>query len=272
MRFPSRTTDVLVVGAGPTGLTLANALHVRGLDTIVIDQQIAGANTLRAAVVHVHTLEVLETIGVAERLAARGVHCKTFNIQDRDRILIGIDFTKLPMPYPFTLMISQAQTEGALLERLNEIGGDVIRPRALVAMNQDADHVHATLDDGSRLQAKYLVGSDGMHGKVRELAGIDFVGAAYAESFVLADVRFEQSPPQDQVVLYFSPTGMLVLAPLPDGIFRIVGPRVRVPWSAKWSGDRISTCIIAWRKPTAQAASCSRAMPRTCTAQRAAKA
>lgn len=229
MRSVSRTTDVLVIGAGPTGLTLANALSAQGLQTTVIDRQTAGANTSRAAVVHAHTLEVLENIDVARRLVARGVKCKTFNIQDRDRILIAVDFTKLPTPYPYTLMLSQADTEAVLLERLHELGGEVMRPYELIGMNQDSDFAYATLEDGRRFRARYLIGADGMHSKVREFAGIEFAGAPYAESFVLADVRFVEPPPREQVVLYFSPAGMMVLAPLPDGIFRIVGPVETAP-------------------------------------------
>jgi 2-polyprenyl-6-methoxyphenol hydroxylase-like FAD-dependent oxidoreductase len=215
-------TDVLVVGAGPTGLTVAAALRARGVPTIVIDRQAEGANTSRAAVVHARTLEALEGIGVASRLASRGVHAKRFTIRDRDRVLVPIGFERLPTRYPYTLMISQAETERVLLERFLELGGQVLRPRSLGELAQDAAGVTATLDDGTVLRARYVVGADGMHSTVRERSGIGFTGGSYGESFVLADVHASGSLPSDEVILYFSPAGMVVVAPLPDGVHRIV--------------------------------------------------
>ena len=104
-------TDVLIVGAGPTGLTLATALVARGIRTIVVDRQAAGANTSRAAVVHARTLEVLESIDVADRLVRLGVQASRFTIRDRDRVLVPVRFDHLPTRYPYTLMISQSVTE-----------------------------------------------------------------------------------------------------------------------------------------------------------------
>ena len=214
--------DVLVVGAGPSGLTLAAALAARGVRTINIDRQAEGANTSRAAVVHARTLEVLEPLDVARRLVARGIQARRFTIRDRDRVLMPIGFEDLPTRYPYTLMVSQAETESVLLERLVELGGHILRPRQLHDLHQDADGATATLDDGRQLRARYVVGADGMHSTVRGLAGIGFTGDSYGESFVLADVRLTGGVPSDEVILYFSPAGMVVVAPLPGGQHRIV--------------------------------------------------
>jgi 2-polyprenyl-6-methoxyphenol hydroxylase-like FAD-dependent oxidoreductase len=215
-------TDVLIVGAGPTGLTLATALLAKGVRTTLIDRQAEGANTSRAAVVHARTLEVLEPLGVAQTLVARGIQAQRFTIRDRDRVLVPIGFEDLPTPYPYTLMISQAVTESVLLEHLAALGGHVQRPRTLVGLTQDASQATALLDDGSRISARFVVGADGMHSAVREQAGIPFSGGSYAESFVLADVRLSGAVPSDEVILYFSPAGMVVVAPLPEGVHRIV--------------------------------------------------
>lgn len=215
-------TDVLIVGAGPTGLTLAASLQARGVRACVIDRQAEGANTSRAAVVHARTLEVLEPLGVTQRLVALGIQARRFTIRDRDRVLVPIGFGQLPTQYPYTLMVSQAVTESVLLQRLVELGGQVLRPRTLAALVQDESGATATLDDGSRMRARYVVGADGMHSAVRESAGIAFKGGSYGESFVLADVRLSGGAPSDEVILYFSPAGMVVLAPLPDGVHRVV--------------------------------------------------
>jgi 2-polyprenyl-6-methoxyphenol hydroxylase-like FAD-dependent oxidoreductase len=215
-------TDVLIIGAGPTGLTLAAALMARGLHTTVIDRLPEGANTSRAAVVHARTLEVLEKLGVSERLAELGLHARRFTIRDRDRVLVPIDFGTLPTRYPYTLMVSQAVTEGVLLRRFVELGGRVLRPWTLTDITQDAHGVTATLDDGSTLRARYLVGADGMHSTVRERSRIAFSGGTYDESFSLADVRLSGGVPSEEVILYFSPAGLVVVAPLPGGVHRIV--------------------------------------------------
>ncbi|MBG0827071.1 FAD-dependent monooxygenase [Planomonospora sp. ID67723] len=219
--LPTRT-DVLVIGAGPTGLTVAASLCAQGRDVTVVDSQAAGDNTSRAAVVHARTLEVLEPLGVSGRLAGQGIHAPRFTIRDRDRVLVPVEFDDLPTAYPYTLMISQAETERTLLERLEELGGRVARPYTLESLTQDGEEVTAVMTDGSTVRAKYAVGADGMHSTVREQAGIGFTGGQYGESFSLADVRLSGGVPDDEVVLYFSPAGLVVVAPLPGGIHRIV--------------------------------------------------
>lgn len=214
--------DVLIVGAGPVGLTAAVVLTRLGHDVVIVDSQAEGANTSRAAVVHSHTLELLEPYGVTRSLVDRGLHTPDFTIRDRDQVLIAVPFDRLPTAYPYTLMISQADTEKFLLRRLTELGVPVRRPVEVTTVTQDADLVTATLSDGVRLRARYLIGADGLHSTVREQAGIGFTGGSYAESFSLADVRVSGGVPKDEVILYFSPAGLIVVAPLPDGMYRIV--------------------------------------------------
>lgn len=222
-------TDVLVVGAGPTGLTLAAALVSRGIATTVIDRQAAGANTSRAAVVNARSLEVLEGLDVSRRLVKEGVQAPLFSIRDRARVLIPIDFSTLPTDYPYSLMVPQSTTERLLADRLVELGGSVVRPRIVTEIEQDADGVTAILDDGDAIRARYAVGADGIHSIVRERAAIGFSGGAYDESFVLADVGLTGDAPADEVILYWARAGLTVVAPLPDCVFRIVAPVQEAP-------------------------------------------
>lgn len=215
-------TEVLIVGAGPVGLTAAIVLTQRGHRVTVIDSQAEGANTSRAAVVHARTLELLEPYGVTPDLAARGVHTPAFTIRDRDTVLVEVPFRGLPTPYPYTLMISQADTEALLLKRLANLGGQVQRPVTLTRITEHADGIVATCSDGSEIAAQYVLGADGLHSTARDQAGITFAGSTYAESFVLADVRLSGGVPADEVILHFSPAGLVVLAPLPDDRYRIV--------------------------------------------------
>jgi 2-polyprenyl-6-methoxyphenol hydroxylase-like FAD-dependent oxidoreductase len=222
-------TDVLVVGAGPTGLTLAASLVDRGIATSVVDRQTAGANTSRAAVVNARTLEVLEGLDVARRLVKEGVQAPRFTIRDRQRTLIPVDFSVLPTEYAYSLMVPQATTERLLLERLVELGGSVVRPKTLTAISQDSDGVTATFDDGDQVRARYAVGADGIRSVVREAAGIGFEGGVYDESFALADVRLAGDAPHDEVILFWATAGLTVVAPLPGGIHRIVAPVADAP-------------------------------------------
>jgi len=222
-------TDVLVIGAGPSGLTLAASLVKQGVATTVVDRQAAGANTSRAAVVNARTLEVLDDLDVARRLVKEGIHAPRFTIRDGRRTLIPVAFSVLPTDYPYSLMVPQATTERLLLERLTELGGTVLRPKTLASLIQDADGVTATFDDGELIRARYVVGADGMHSIVREQAGIGFEGGAYQESFTLADVRLRGEAPPDEVILFWAKAGLTVVAPLPGDIYRIVAPVADAP-------------------------------------------
>jgi 2-polyprenyl-6-methoxyphenol hydroxylase-like FAD-dependent oxidoreductase len=217
-------TDVLVIGAGPSGLTLAASLVKKGVATTVVDAQPAGANTSRAAVVNARTLEVLDDLDVSRRLVKEGVQAPRFTIRDGRRLLIPVDFSVLPTEYPYSLMVPQATTERLLLDRLIELGGAVIRPKMLTSVRQDADGVTATFDDGDVIRARYAVGADGIHSTVREQAAIGFEGGVYQESFTLADVRLRGEAPADEVILFWAKAGLTVVAPLPGNIFRIVAP------------------------------------------------
>ncbi|GAA4616930.1 NAD(P)/FAD-dependent oxidoreductase [Actinoallomurus liliacearum] len=216
------TVEVAVVGAGPTGLALAASLVDRGKDAVLLDKAAEGANTSRAAVVHARTLEVLEPLKVAGELVERGVIVPTFTVRDRDRTLMRVDFGGLPTAHPYTLMVPQSTTEEVLLRRLRALGGEVHRGREVTAVTGDADGATIRLADGATVRARHVVGADGMHSVVREQAGIGFTGDAYPQSFVLADVHLEWGLPDDEVQLFFSPDGLVVVAPLPGGRHRVV--------------------------------------------------
>jgi 2-polyprenyl-6-methoxyphenol hydroxylase-like FAD-dependent oxidoreductase len=229
MELPMFDTDVLVVGAGPTGLTLATSLIARNVRTMVVDRLAAGANTSRAAVVNARSLEVLEQLDVARRLVKEGHQAPRFTIRDGERTLIPIDFSVLPTDYPYSLMVPQSTTERLLLDRLTELGGTVVRPKTLTGIVQDTDGVTATFDDGGTVRARYVVGADGIHSKVREAAGIGFQGGQYDESFALADVRLSGDVPVDEVILFWASAGLTVVAPLPGDVYRIVAPVTDAP-------------------------------------------
>jgi 2-polyprenyl-6-methoxyphenol hydroxylase-like FAD-dependent oxidoreductase len=222
--LPART-DILIVGAGPTGLALAAALQKGGVDHLLIDALNEAGNTSRAAVVHAHTLEMLEAIDVVEPLTARAVALSRFTIRDRDQALLALRFEALPSAYRHLLMVPQSTTEAVLQGRLEELGGRLHRGVAALGATAEAGGAAVrvrTAAGQQTIHARYVVGADGMHSVIRDAAGIAFRGEAYGASFVLADVRMEWPLGADEVSLFFSPAGLVVVAPLPDGSFRVV--------------------------------------------------
>lgn len=222
----SLQADVAIVGAGPVGLTAACALRAAGASVLVFDEQAAGANTSRAAVVHARTLQMLESIDVTPRLVAEGIVVPLFTIRDRRRIVGSLDFSGLDTAYPFTLMLPQSRTEEILEQRLGELGGTVHRLHRVSAVRQDASGAVLDVKDSSgalsRVSARFVIGADGMHSMVREALGIGFEGGGYDESFVLADVEMHWPLSRTEVQLFLSPHGLMVVAPLPGGRHRIV--------------------------------------------------
>ncbi|QOC94566.1 FAD-dependent oxidoreductase [Micromonospora craniellae] len=216
------TTDVLIVGAGPTGLTAALTLARRGVDVTLVEQRETPAVTSRAAVVHAYTLEVLDRVGAGAPLVERGLRSARFSVRDRDRVLITVPFDRLPSRHRYALMVSQSVTEEVLTERLAEAGGRVLRPYRLTGLRQEPDGAVAQFGD-TTVRARWVVGADGIRSTVRELAGIPFTGPdGSAESFVLADVRVDSALPRDGASIFLARGGPLVWAPLPDDRVRLV--------------------------------------------------
>lgn len=229
--LPSET-DVLIVGAGPTGLALANSLQRAGVDHLLVDALEAGLNTSRAGVIHPHTLEMLGLIDMTTPLEAEGTQVTRFVIRDRDQTLLNLDFSKIPSAFQHMLLVPQSTTERVMADRLSDRGGAIHRGIRATVMTADAHGAVVSLDtpQGHRdIRARYVVGADGMHSVVRTAAGIAFEGAAYGESFVLADVWLDWPLPVDEVSLFFSPAGLVVVAPLPDGSFRVVSTMEDAP-------------------------------------------
>lgn len=224
--------DVLIVGAGPVGLTVAAALRRRGRSVLLIDQQAQGANTSRAAVIHAGTLEALDELGATPALLASGVRARRFSARDHKSVLLTIDFDRIPSRYPFALMCPQDRTEAILLDRLHVFGGDVVRPCALQDLVACDDGVTATLQcegQAHRVEAQWVVGCDGVRSTVRDRAHIAIEGGPYPENFVLADVRVTGAFDPHEVVLYLAADGMLLFAPLPDSRVRIVATVTEAP-------------------------------------------
>ncbi|BCJ39274.1 oxygenase [Actinocatenispora thailandica] len=183
-------TEVLVVGAGPTGLALACALRLQGVPVRVIDAAAAPATTSRANILHARGVEVLDRLGALGDLPDRALTALTITqyLDGRPAITVRFGDQGLGTARP-ALYVSQADLEAELRHRLRELGVRVDWCTTLVGLAQDEDGVTGTVEDGRTVTCRWLAGCDGSHSTVRALTGIGFPGVRISERFLLADVH-----------------------------------------------------------------------------------
>ncbi|WP_370935398.1 FAD-dependent monooxygenase [Amycolatopsis sp. cg13] len=214
------TPAVLVVGAGPTGLTLTHELARRGVSVRLVDAADGPAVTSRALATHARTLEVFDQMGVAERLLPRGCRVEHFTLHQRGRELIRFDtnYDRLPTRFPFTLMVDQAVTEQVLRERVAELGVEVEWGVELTGLTRREDRVDVRLRAGgveSELSVPWLVGTDGGHSTVRKELGLKLHGDQ-SQTWLIADAEVECSLPQNSIHWLDTGAGTVMLVPFPE--------------------------------------------------------
>jgi 2-polyprenyl-6-methoxyphenol hydroxylase-like FAD-dependent oxidoreductase len=253
-------TTILIVGAGPTGLTTGIELARRGVDVEVIDASAEMHDDTRALGVQARTLELLDTIGVADAAVDRGLPIGAFSVFSENTRIINVNMNGLETPYPFTLMLPQSQTEALLASRLAEFGVTVKRPVELKALAQDRDGVQATLRhaDGriQQIECDWLVGCDGARSTVRTQLGVPFAGTAFEENFAVADLRMDWSMPHDQFFAFLNRGSFVAYFPMPSGAYRTA---VGYPTGQAPEGDvslseierAVETCSPAGARVTA---------------------
>ena len=223
--------DVLVVGAGPTGLMLACQLARRGIRIAIVDRHRGPAEQTRALAVHARTLEIYRWLGVADEALALGRKGDAINLWSRGRKAARLpfgDIGKGQSAFPYVLMLGQDDNERILGAKLRALGVEIQWRTELTAFTQHADHVEATLrlPDGATgsVTASWLAGCDGAKSAVRELSGIGFPGAPYEQVFFVADTVATGNMVRDELNVYPSEGGFHLFFPMrgPDR-WRVVG-------------------------------------------------
>jgi 2-polyprenyl-6-methoxyphenol hydroxylase-like FAD-dependent oxidoreductase len=218
--------DVLVVGAGPTGLLLAGDLATAGLRVTLLERRDRESNLTRAFAVHARTLEQLDARGLADDLIATGTPLTSLRLLGR----VTVDLAGLPTRFPFVLITPQSHTERLLERRALDAGAVIVRGARVTALRQDGSGVELDAEEaapdggGSRTvtrRAAYAVGTDGVRSTVRDLLGIPFPGDTVISSVILADVRLEQATAK-VVTVGANEQGFVFVAPFGDGWFRVV--------------------------------------------------
>ncbi|MFJ5986002.1 FAD-dependent monooxygenase [Lentzea sp. NPDC092896] len=231
--------DVVIVGAGPTGLWLAGELRLGGASVVVLESRLDRDENSKALTIHPRTIEILDCRGVVEPFLEEGVRIPNGHfggLPDR------MDFSVLDTPYPFTLALPQVRTEELLEQRAVGMGATVRRGCQVVGLTPNG----VELADGE-VAGRYVVGCDGTRSTVREVAGIDFPGTAATTWGWLGDVVLDD-PPARGFASFTGPDGGLMVVPLPGGVHRIVGgdPASNRPeWPGELTLDELRTTVKA---------------------------
>jgi 2-polyprenyl-6-methoxyphenol hydroxylase-like FAD-dependent oxidoreductase len=225
-------TDVIVVGAGPTGLMLACELALAGVRCRVLDRRDGQSNLTRAFAVHARTLELLDARGLADELVPRGVPVR--RVAPAPGAVL--DMTEFDTAYQMVLIAPQSATERLLEARARRLGVQIDYGAELVGLQQNDAGVDVEIrTDGvvNTLGAGYVVGCDGAHSAVRRLIGVDFVGKQYETHILLADVQLA-TPPAEAMFARNSNDGVVLCVPFGDGWYRAIAwdlQRERAPLS-----------------------------------------
>jgi 2-polyprenyl-6-methoxyphenol hydroxylase-like FAD-dependent oxidoreductase len=221
---PVISCDVLAVGAGPTGLTLAVELRRRGVDVLLIDALDAAQHWDRATVVHPRSLEIFEALGIVDEFLAAGAPQRAARLHSAGEVLVEVDFSRSGAPYAYNVGLSEEATERFLTRKLATLGGQVERSTRLMRMSQDADGVNATVGRGGReeeVRAKWIVGCGGYHGPVREAIGIELEGHDIEDPWAVFDVTLAGRGDDFETTLVYLEETMVILTPLPGHRFRV---------------------------------------------------
>jgi 2-polyprenyl-6-methoxyphenol hydroxylase-like FAD-dependent oxidoreductase len=226
-----KQSEVLVAGAGPSGLVLALWLRAMGVDVRIIDAAPGPGTTSRALAVQARTLELYRQLDLAQAVVDEGHPIEFFNLwaegQHRARIPLGAIGAGLT-PYPFFHIYPQDRHEQLLVERLAAAGLEVERRLSLTGFEQHADHVEARLADAdgkeTRCAARWLIGCDGAHSTVRDVMGTGFPGGTYRQVFYVADIEGDSPALNGELHIDLDEADILaVFATAPQARGRLVG-------------------------------------------------
>ncbi len=226
-----KKTDVIIVGAGPTGLALACQLIRCGIDFVIFDRKETTTPFSKAIGVQARTLEIYEQIGLADKLIALGA------IAEKARMIVGgkvrgeanfTEFGKGMSAYPYVLIVEQGKHEKLLYDLIKSSGKDVLWQTELETFSQNEAGVTANIKTANgeteTIEAKFLVGCDGAKSPVRHLLGLTFEGSTFERMFYVADVQIDWKFDHDALMVFLMKHNLLAFFPMVgENRWRIVG-------------------------------------------------
>ncbi|HYY98853.1 MAG TPA: FAD-dependent monooxygenase [Pyrinomonadaceae bacterium] len=210
-------TDILIVGAGPVGLFLANECARRGLRYRIVEARASQSEHSKALAIFPRTMEIFDMAGVVGPFLEAANRVTSVVVTTRERALAHMRFAPEESPYSFVAMVPQDVTERLLVEQLRRRGGAVEYETSFVSAVRRDDRVSVTLDRKGRpseLSAAFVVGCDGAHSAVRHLLNLSFEGVQYDSLFMLADMETNDALPADELQLCPSEDGPVAIFPM----------------------------------------------------------
>ncbi|KPC54153.1 FAD-dependent monooxygenase [Amantichitinum ursilacus] len=222
--------QVLIVGAGPIGLTLAMALTRQAVPVRIIEKNAVRSPYSKALIVWSRTLEMLEIEGIAQDFVAAGIPARGAAVwaEGKQRVQLRFAEAGIATDYPAGVLLAQSETERLLENHLATLGVHVEREVELIQHHSTPDGISATLRhaDGriETAQAAWLAACDGAHSTVRhQLDTAEFAGDTLPTHWLLADVKLASDLPRDEVSMFLAHDGLLIAIPFGDGRFRVMG-------------------------------------------------
>ncbi len=231
MTSDSERLPVLIVGAGPVGLTMALALSIAGIKYRIVDKAPHRSDKSKALGIHARTLELLESLGVVDTFLQIGKVVHATNIFHGTKKLVHFSFDEIHSPYNFALMVPQSETERILAEELSKRGIEIERESELTNFVQDDESITATLKhpDGreEQIESNWLIGCDGAHSAVRHILKLEFEGSTYDEGFATIDCHVDWKQPEDELNGFVADDGIVFFFPMGDHRYRVIatGPK-----------------------------------------------
>ena len=224
-------TDVIIVGAGPTGLSLACQLIRYGIDFVVLEKNEGITPFSKALGVHARTLEIYEQIDLAQKALAKGTIAGKVRMLESGKIVGEVDLSNIGQgfsAYPFLLVLEQSENERLLYEYVQNQGREILWQHELKTFSQDASVVTAQVGTSSGetqiIESKYLVGCDGPRSPVRRQLGLSFEGSTFERMFYVADVQIDWKYSHDALHVCIAEHSLVAFFPMPgEKRWRIVG-------------------------------------------------
>lgn len=222
----SSDVPVLIVGAGPTGLTAALELTRLGVAVRIVDRAAEPSPESRALAVQARTLELLRVRGVGDEMVSLGNRAHSAALHAGGGKIARIELSRMPSEFNYILMLAQSETERILTEQLSRQGVKVERGVEVTAVNSHRDHADVTVRSGSgtadTLRAHYVIAADGPHSTLRKATGLGFPGRTLPHAYVLADLHIDGDIAEDQVSIFLAANGFVAVFPMGDGRFRLM--------------------------------------------------
>ena len=224
--IPANDVPVLIIGAGPTGLTAAMELSRLGIGVRIIDREHEVSSTSRALGVQARTVELLRVRGVGDEMLRIGNRANATTLYADGSKLGAIELHRMPSEFNYLLLLAQSETERLLAEQLNRQGIKVERGVELTSVQQGRSGVSVVLRSADGIpefvSADYLIAADGSHSPVRKALGLTFTGRSLSFSYILGDLHLAGDVPDDQLSIFLARNGFMAVFPMGDGRFRFM--------------------------------------------------